>query len=94
MREFSPKGRVFASLRGEGVDRPPVTSIGGCEGTLIVDVQKATGIYLPDAVKEETRKALEAGVDLIEAGEGILLPTPLGNIKAMVETVKGWKTSL
>ncbi|MCP8313688.1 MAG: MtaA/CmuA family methyltransferase [archaeon] len=54
---------------------------------------KNLALNTPDAVKEETKKALEAGVDLLEAGEGILLPTPLDNIKAMVETVKEWKTS-
>jgi len=57
LEELSPKKRVFAALKGEKVDRPPVTSIGGCEGTLIVDVQKATGIYLPDAHKESEKMA-------------------------------------
>ncbi|MGQ9468563.1 MAG: uroporphyrinogen decarboxylase family protein [Nitrososphaerales archaeon] len=55
---------------------------------------KNLALGTPDAVREEARKALEAGVDLIEVGEGILLPTPLDNIKAMVEAVKGWKSSL
>ncbi|MCP8316250.1 MAG: hypothetical protein H3Z51_05220 [archaeon] len=54
---------------------------------------KNLALATPNAIKEETKKALEAGVDLLEAGEGILLPTPLNNIKAMVETVKEWKTS-
>ncbi|MGQ9468562.1 MAG: uroporphyrinogen decarboxylase family protein [Nitrososphaerales archaeon] len=57
MEELSPKRRVLATLRGEKVDRPPVTSIGGCEGTVIVDVQKATGVYLPEAHKNPEKMA-------------------------------------
>ena len=57
MEEISPKRRVIAALKGEKIDRPPVTSIGGCEGTLIVDVQKAKGIYLPEAHKDSEKMA-------------------------------------
>ena len=39
----------------------------------------------PDDVKAEVRKALEAGVDLLEPNCGISPITPLKNIKAMVE---------
>lgn len=41
---LAPKRRAFAALLGGKVDRPPVTSIGGCGGTTNVDVQKAVGI--------------------------------------------------
>ncbi|MEM3710311.1 MAG: uroporphyrinogen decarboxylase family protein, partial [Nitrososphaerales archaeon] len=52
---------------------------------------KNLALNTPNAIKEEVKKALQSGVDLLEAGEGILLPTPLDNIRAMVEVVKEWK---
>jgi [methyl-Co(III) methanol-specific corrinoid protein]:coenzyme M methyltransferase len=47
----------------------------------------------PENVKEEARRAIEAGVDLLEPGCGIASLTPLANIKALVEAAKeyGWK---
>jgi len=42
----------------------------------------------PEDVKKEARKALEAGVDLLEPGCGFSPITPIDNIKAMVEAVK------
>jgi [methyl-Co(III) methanol-specific corrinoid protein]:coenzyme M methyltransferase len=47
----------------------------------------------PSQVKEEARKALEAGVDLLEPGCGISPITPLENIKALVEAVKEFKSN-
>jgi len=41
-----------------------------------------------DDVKKEVRKALEAGVDLLEPSCGFSLITPIQNIKTMVKTVK------
>ena len=43
----------------------------------------------PDDVKKEARKALESGVDFLEPGCGFSPITPIDNIKAMVESVKG-----
>jgi [methyl-Co(III) methanol-specific corrinoid protein]:coenzyme M methyltransferase len=57
LKKFSPKRRVFATLLGGKADRPPVTSIGGCGGTTNVDIQKATGIYWPDAHKDPEKMA-------------------------------------
>jgi len=42
----------------------------------------------PDEVKEECRRAIEAGVDLLEPGCGFAPGTPLANIRAMVEAAK------
>jgi [methyl-Co(III) methanol-specific corrinoid protein]:coenzyme M methyltransferase len=49
----------------------------------------------PEKVKAEAKKAIEAGVDLLEPGCGIAPPTPLANVKAFVEAAKefGWKSS-
>ncbi|MEM3584046.1 MAG: MtaA/CmuA family methyltransferase, partial [Nitrososphaerales archaeon] len=57
IKEFSPKRRVFAVLLGGKVDRPPVTSLAGCGGTVSLDIQKATGIYWPDAHKDPEKMA-------------------------------------
>jgi [methyl-Co(III) methanol-specific corrinoid protein]:coenzyme M methyltransferase len=54
---FSPKRRVLAALLGGKVDRVPVTSIAGCGGTVCVDMQKATGIYFPEALKDSKKMA-------------------------------------
>lgn len=43
----------------------------------------------PEDVKKEARKALESAVDFLEPGCGFSPITPLDNIKAMVEAVKG-----
>jgi len=64
--EISPKRRVFAALLGGKVDRVPVTSLAGCGGTVSLDIQKATGIYWPDAHKdpEKMAKLAIAGYEL------------------------------
>lgn len=54
---FSPKRRVLTALLGGKVDRVPVTSIAGCGGTVCVDMQKATGIYFPEALKDSKKMA-------------------------------------
>jgi len=41
-----------------------------------------------EAVKEEAKRALEAGVDLLEPGCGISPVTPLAHVKALVEAGK------
>ena len=66
MGEISPKRRVFAALLGGKVDRPPITSLAGCGGTVSLDIQKATGIYWPDAHKdpEKMAKLAIAGYEL------------------------------
>lgn len=51
---------------------------------------KSTLIFgSPEDVKKEARRALEAGVDFLEPGCGFSPITPIANIKAMVEAVKG-----
>lgn len=54
---FSPKKRVLAALLGGKIDRVPVTSLAGCGGTVCVDMQKATGIYFPEALKDSKKMA-------------------------------------
>jgi len=43
----------------------------------------------PEDVKKETRRALESGVDFLEPGCGFSPMTPIDNIKAMVDAVRG-----
>lgn len=57
MENFSPKRRVFAALMGGKVDRPPVTSLAGCGGTVNLDIQKATGISFPEAHRDADKMA-------------------------------------
>ena len=52
MRDLSLKERVFNALREGKTDKTPVTSVAGCGGTVSVDVQKAVGIYWPEAHKD------------------------------------------
>jgi len=54
---FSPKRRVLAALLGGKIDRVPVTSLAGCGGTVCVDMQKATGTYFPEGLKEPEKMA-------------------------------------
>ncbi|MFX0089858.1 MAG: MtaA/CmuA family methyltransferase [Promethearchaeota archaeon] len=51
------KERVFGALRREKIDKIPVTSIGGCGGTINIDIQKAVGIYWPEAHKDAEKMA-------------------------------------
>lgn len=55
--EFTPKRRVLASLLGGGRDRIPVTCIGGCGGTVTVDMQDAIGVYWPEAHEDPAKMA-------------------------------------
>lgn len=55
--ELSPKQRVFRALMGGKLDRAPVTSITGCGGAVNVEMQKATGIYWPDAHRDAKKMA-------------------------------------
>jgi len=57
LSEFSPRRRVFAALRGGRIDKVPVTSVAGCGGTVNVDIQKAAGIYWPEAHKDAAKMA-------------------------------------
>ncbi|MCP8311889.1 MAG: MtaA/CmuA family methyltransferase [Candidatus Methylarchaceae archaeon HK02M1] len=57
MKEFSPKRRAFAALLGGEVDRPPVTSLAGCGGTVNLDIQKASGIMFPEAHRDPEKMA-------------------------------------
>jgi len=57
MRDLSLKERVFNALREGKTDKTPVTSVAGCGGTVSVDVQKAVGIYWPEAHKDAEKMA-------------------------------------
>lgn len=50
--KLSPKQRALKALLGSQTDRAPVTTFTGCGGGVNVDMQKATGIYWPDAHKD------------------------------------------
>ncbi len=77
--QISPKRRVIKALVGEKLDRAPVTSIAGCGGAVNVEMQKATGIFWPDAHKnpEKMARLAIAGYELggIECAK-----VPFGNI--------------
>jgi [methyl-Co(III) methanol-specific corrinoid protein]:coenzyme M methyltransferase len=51
---------------GEKLDRPPVTTITGCGGSVNAEMQKAVGIYWPDAHRdpEKMAKLAIAGYEL------------------------------
>ncbi len=57
MKKFTPRRRVLAALLGGPVDRIPATSVAGCGGTVNVDMQKASGIYWPEAHKDAQKMA-------------------------------------
>ncbi|MGQ9469823.1 MAG: uroporphyrinogen decarboxylase family protein [Nitrososphaerales archaeon] len=40
---------------------------------------------LPDEIKAEVKKAIEAGVDVVEPSCGFVPLTPIANIRAIVE---------
>jgi [methyl-Co(III) methanol-specific corrinoid protein]:coenzyme M methyltransferase len=50
--KLSPKKRALKALLGSKTDRAPVTTFTGCGGSVNVDMQKATGIFWPDAHKD------------------------------------------
>jgi [methyl-Co(III) methylamine-specific corrinoid protein]:coenzyme M methyltransferase len=45
----------------------------------------------PEAIKKESQKVLDAGVDLLAPGCGIVSKTPTVNLQAMVEMAKNHK---
>lgn len=55
--KFTPKRRVLASLLGKKSDRIPVTCIGGCGGTVTVEMQDAVGIRWPEAHRDPVKMA-------------------------------------
>ncbi|MCP8318355.1 MAG: methylcobamide:CoM methyltransferase MtaA [Candidatus Methylarchaceae archaeon HK01B] len=62
----------------------------GDKVSIIGNVSTSKTIFMgkPEEVKEESKKALEAGVDLLAPSCGIPPISPLNNIKAMVDAVK------
>jgi [methyl-Co(III) methanol-specific corrinoid protein]:coenzyme M methyltransferase len=52
MKKYEVRRNVFSRLLGKKTDLTPVTSIAGCGGTATVSIQKASGIYCPEAHKE------------------------------------------
>ncbi len=57
MGEMTPRRRVLAALLGGKVDRVPATCIGGCGGSVSVEIQEAAGIYWPEAHKDAEKMA-------------------------------------
>jgi len=57
LRGFTPKRRVLSALLGGKVDKIPVTSVAGCGGTVTVEMQKATGIFFPEALRDAEKMA-------------------------------------
>ena len=57
MVEMTPRRRVLAALMGGKVDRVPATCIGGCGGSVCVEIQEAVGIYWPEAHRDAEKMA-------------------------------------
>lgn len=57
MGEITPRRRVLAALLGGKVDRVPATCIGGCGGSVSVEIQEAAGIYWPEAHRNAEKMA-------------------------------------
>jgi len=57
LRKLTPKRRVLSALLGGKVEKIPVTSVAGCAGTVCVDMQKAVGIFFPEAHKDPEKMA-------------------------------------
>ena len=69
---FTPKRRVLTALLGGKVDKVPATCIGACGGSVTVEIQKAAGIYWPEAFQDPEKMA-----NLAIASQEI---TGLGNV--------------
>jgi len=63
----------------------------GDKPTLVGNVSSAKTLLsgTPEEVKEEAKKAIADGIDVLAPGCGLAPRTPLANIKALVEVVKG-----
>jgi [methyl-Co(III) methanol-specific corrinoid protein]:coenzyme M methyltransferase len=70
--KFTPKRRVLTALLGGKVDEVPATCIGACGGSVTVEIQKAAGIYWPEAFQDPEKMA-----NLAIASQEI---TGLGNV--------------
>jgi [methyl-Co(III) methanol-specific corrinoid protein]:coenzyme M methyltransferase len=57
MQKLSPKERVLGALLGKKIDRIPASSVGGCGGTVCVEMQKIAGINWPEAHKDAKKMA-------------------------------------
>ena len=86
MANFTPKRRVLASLLDGRVDRVPATCIGGCGGSVSVEIQESAGIHWPDAFRDPEKMASLAiasqkttGFECVNIGyEFSILPEALG----------------
>lgn len=86
MPKFTPKRRVLIALLGGKVDRVPVSCIGACGGSVSIEIQKAVGIYWPEAFRDPekmARLAIESqkitGLECVNIGyEFSILPEALG----------------
>ena len=83
---FTPKRRVLTALLGGKVDKVPATCIGACGGSVTVEIQKAAGIYWPEAFQDPEKMANLAiasqeitGLENVNIGyEFSILPEVLG----------------
>ncbi len=74
----------------EKVDLVKAKEIIGAKPALVGNVAAAKTIFMgtPDQVKAEAARALSAHVDVLAPGCGLPAPTPLENIRALVESVQ------
>ena len=83
---FTPKRRVLTALLGGKVDKVPATCIGACGGSVTVEIEKAAGIYWPEAFQDPEKMANLAiasqeitGLENVNIGyEFSILPEALG----------------
>jgi len=57
VEEMTPRRRVLAALLGGKIDRPPVTSLAGCGGTVSIEMLERTGLSFPVAHINPNRMA-------------------------------------
>ncbi len=87
MKDMAETGFDSLSIE-EKVDLSAAKALIGPKPTLVGNVSAANTLFLgrPEQVREEAKKALAAGVDVLAPGCGIAPRTPLENIRALVGT--------
>ncbi len=85
MKDMAETGFDSLSIE-EKVDLSAAKALIGPKPTLVGNVSAANTLFLgrPEQVREEAKKALAAGVDVLAPGCGIAPRTPLENIRALV----------
>ncbi|MEN3017385.1 MAG: methylcobamide:CoM methyltransferase MtaA [Candidatus Methanosuratincola petrocarbonis] len=73
----------------EKVDIVTVKEAIGPKPTLVGNISAAKTLFLgsPEQVREECKRVIDAGIDVLAPGCGIAPQTPLDNIRALVSTV-------